>query len=89
MKLQDILYKVSIRSVVGKTDIDVKDIQIDSRKVKKGCVFVAVKGEAADGHQFIDKAIEAGAVAVIAETMPFLANEDVVYVQVENSEAAA
>ena len=65
MRLQDILYKVSIRSVVGKTDIEVKDIQIDSRKVKKGCVFVAVKGVAADGHQFIEKAIESGAVAVI------------------------
>lgn len=89
MKLLDILYKVSIRSVVGKTDIEVKDIQIDSRKVKKGCVFVAVKGVASDGHEFIEKAIEAGAVAVIAETMPFLANEDVVYVQVENSAAAA
>jgi len=89
MKLLDILYKVSIRSVVGKTDIEIKDIQIDSRKVKKGSVFIAVKGVAADGHQFIDKAIESGAVAVIGESMPFLAQEDIVYVQVENSAAAA
>src|SRR6185503_17536871 len=89
MRLQDILYKVSIRSVVGKTDIEIKDIQIDSRKVKKGSVFIAVKGVAADGHQFIDKAIESGAVAVIGESMPFLAQEDIVYVQVENSAAAA
>jgi len=89
MRLQDILYKVSIRSVVGKTDIEVKDIQIDSRKVKKGSVFVAVKGAAADGHQFIDKAIESGAVAVIGEAMPFLAREGIVYVQVENSAIAA
>jgi UDP-N-acetylmuramoyl-L-alanyl-D-glutamate--2,6-diaminopimelate ligase len=89
MRLQDILYKVGIRSVVGKTDIEVKDIQIDSRKVKKGCVFIAVKGAAADGHQFIDKAIESGAVAVIGEIMPLLAKEGIVYVQVENSAAAA
>src|SRR5258706_7512652 len=89
MRLMDILYKVSIRSVAGKTDIEVEDIQIDSRKVKKGSVFIAVKGEAADGHRFIDKAIEAGAVAVIGEAMPFLALEEIVYVQVENSAAAA
>jgi UDP-N-acetylmuramoyl-L-alanyl-D-glutamate--2,6-diaminopimelate ligase len=89
MRLQDILYKVSIRSVVGKTDIEVKDIQIDSRKVKKGCVFVAVKGAAADGHQFIDKAIESGAAAVISETIPLSVKEGIVYVQVENSAAAA
>jgi UDP-N-acetylmuramoyl-L-alanyl-D-glutamate--2,6-diaminopimelate ligase len=89
MRLQDILYKVGIRSVAGKTDIEVKDIQIDSRKVKKGCVFVAVKGVAADGHQFIEKAVESGAVAVICETMPSSTENDVVYVQVENSAAAA
>jgi UDP-N-acetylmuramoyl-L-alanyl-D-glutamate--2,6-diaminopimelate ligase len=89
MRLQDILYKVGIRSVVGKTDIEVKDIQIDSRKVKKGCVFVAVKGAAVDGHQFIEKAVESKAVAVICETMPSETKEGVVYVQVENSAAAA
>jgi len=89
MRLQDILYKVSIRSVVGKTDIEVRDIQIDSRKVKAGCVFVAMKGAAVDGHQFIEKALEAGALAVICETMPSSTKENIVYVQVENSAAAA
>jgi len=89
MRLQDILYKVSIRSVAGKTDIEVKDIQIDSRKVKKGCVFIAVKGAVSDGHQFIEKAIESGAVAIVGEAMPLLAEEGIVYVQVENSAAAA
>jgi UDP-N-acetylmuramoyl-L-alanyl-D-glutamate--2,6-diaminopimelate ligase len=88
MRLQDILYKVSIRSVAGKTDITVKDIQIDSRKVKAGCVFVAVKGVATDGHKFIDKAIESGAIAVVCETMPAATKEGVVYVQVDNSAAA-
>ena len=41
--LSDVLYKVNLRSVNGSTDIAIGDIQIDSRKVKKGCVFVAVK----------------------------------------------
>src|SRR5262245_10520931 len=88
MKLQDILYKVSIRSVAGSTNVEVSDVQIDSRKVKKGCVFIAVKGTAADGHQFIDKAIEAGAATVVCETMPSK-QEGIVYVEVENSAAAA
>jgi UDP-N-acetylmuramoyl-L-alanyl-D-glutamate--2,6-diaminopimelate ligase len=87
--LRDVLYKVAIRTVAGSTDIDVQDIQIDSRKVKPGAVFVAVKGAAADGHQFIDKAIANGAAAVVCETMPASLSENTVYVQAENSAAAA
>ncbi len=89
MLLQDVLYKVAIRSVAGKTGIEIKDVQIDSRKVKDGAVFIAVRGGAADGHQFIDKAITAGAVAVIAEELPAKLLDSVVYVQVENSAIAA
>ncbi len=89
MLLRDVLYKVAIRSVAGSTEIDVNDIQIDSRKVKPGAVFVAVKGVAADGHQFIDKAIDNGAAVVVAEIMPAEKKESVVYVQAENSAAAA
>jgi len=87
--LKDILYKVSIRSVEGSTDVDIKDIQVDSRKIKPGSVFVAVKGVAADGHQFIEKAIESGAVAVVGEILPSARKDGVIYVQVENSAAAA
>jgi UDP-N-acetylmuramoyl-L-alanyl-D-glutamate--2,6-diaminopimelate ligase len=87
--LSDILYKVNIRSVAGSTATEVSDLQIDSRKVKKGAAFIAVKGAASDGHQFIDKAIENGASVVIFEEMPAVQKEDVVYVQVENSAAAA
>lgn len=89
MLLSDILYKVNIRSIAGSTAVEVSDVQIDSRKVKKGAAFVAVKGSAADGHQFIDKAIESGALVVVFEEMPALQKEDIVYVQVENSAAAA
>ncbi|MBN8674930.1 MAG: UDP-N-acetylmuramoyl-L-alanyl-D-glutamate--2,6-diaminopimelate ligase [Chitinophagales bacterium] len=89
MLLRDVLYKVAIRSVAGSTEIDVKDIQIDSRKVKPGAVFVAVKGVAADGHRFIEKAIDNGAAVVVAETMPAEKKEGIVYVQAENSAAAA
>jgi UDP-N-acetylmuramoyl-L-alanyl-D-glutamate--2,6-diaminopimelate ligase len=57
MLLQDVLYKVPIRAVVGKTGIEIKDIQIDSRKIGEAAVFIAVRGGAADGHQFIENAI--------------------------------
>ncbi|HNU15933.1 MAG TPA: Mur ligase domain-containing protein, partial [Chitinophagaceae bacterium] len=80
MLLQDVLYKVAIRSVAGSTSVEVKDVHIDSRKVKKGAAFIAVKGAATDGHQFIEKAIENGAVAVVCEEMPEAINENVVYV---------
>lgn len=89
MLLRDVLYKVAIRSVAGSTEIEVNDIQIDSRKVKPGAVFVAVKGMAADGHQFIEKAIDNGAAVVVAEAMPAEKKDGVVYIQAENSAAAA
>jgi UDP-N-acetylmuramoyl-L-alanyl-D-glutamate--2,6-diaminopimelate ligase len=87
--LQDILYKVSIRSVHGNTIIPVRDLQLDSRKVSAGSVFIAVKGSAVDGHRFIEQVLQQGAVAVICETMPAELKEGVAYVQVENSAAAA
>lgn len=87
--LQDILYKVSIRSVQGSTQVQVDDLQLDSRKVRKGSAFIAIKGANSDGHAFIQTAIEQGAAAVICETLPSDRQEKVTYVQVENSAAAA
>lgn len=87
--LQDILYKVSIRSVQGNLAIEVSDLQIDSRKVKQGSCFIAIKGAAIDGHGFIEKAIELGAVIIVCEVMPSVIKDDVTYVQVEDSAAAA
>lgn len=89
MLLSDILYKVGIRSVAGSTSVEVNDIQIDSRSVKPGSLFIAVKGTAADGHQFIEKAIENGALAIVCEVLPKAINAKVTYVQAENSAVAA
>lgn len=89
MLLSDILYKVSIRAITGSTDVEVNDIQIDSRKIKPGAAFIAVKGAAADGHQFIDNAIENGAAVIVHQESTENKKEGVVYVQVENSAAAA
>ena len=89
MLLQDVLYKVAIRAVSGNTHRDINDLAIDSRNVKKGSVFIAVKGTGRDGHEFIDSAIEKGAVALIVEKLPASMRGDMVYVQVENSAIAA
>jgi UDP-N-acetylmuramoyl-L-alanyl-D-glutamate--2,6-diaminopimelate ligase len=87
--LKDILYKVSLRSVKGNTNTTIKDLQIDSRKVSKGSCFIAIRGTVADGHQFVDTAIENGASAIVCETLPAILNEEVTYIEVENSAAAA
>jgi UDP-N-acetylmuramoyl-L-alanyl-D-glutamate--2,6-diaminopimelate ligase len=87
--LQDILYKVNLRSVHGNLNTIVNDLQIDSRKVNKGSVFIAVKGVSADGHKFIDSVIEKGVAAIVCEVLPEQLKSEIVYVQVENSAAAA
>jgi UDP-N-acetylmuramoyl-L-alanyl-D-glutamate--2,6-diaminopimelate ligase len=87
--LHEVLYKVAIRSISGNTDVEIVDVQSDSRQVKQGCLFVAVKGTATDGHAYIEKAVSAGASAVICEKMPAQKIASVVYVQVENSAIAA
>ncbi|RPD47549.1 UDP-N-acetylmuramoyl-L-alanyl-D-glutamate--2,6-diaminopimelate ligase [Paracnuella aquatica] len=88
-RLSDILYGVHLEAVSGSTDVEVRDVQIDSRAVQSGALFIAVKGVAADGHRFIDGAIEGGAVAVVCEAMPQTLQPQVTYVQVRNSAEAA
>jgi UDP-N-acetylmuramoyl-L-alanyl-D-glutamate--2,6-diaminopimelate ligase len=87
-KLKDILYKVAVKEVYGNTDIDVNNIQFDSRHVQEDDVFVAQKGVTVDGHQFIAKAVLLGAKTVICEFMPDDKNEEVTYIEVEDSNAA-
>lgn len=88
-KLSDILYKVNLVALSGSTGVEVKDVQIDSRRVGQGSAFVAVRGSAADGHQFIAKAVEQGAAVVVCETMPAEISDSVTYVQARNSAEAA
>ncbi len=86
--LQDILYKVHLKEVHGSTDLEVTGIQIDSRKVSKGAVFVAIKGALSNGHDFIGKAIELGASVIVCEELPALFSDGVTYLQVANSNQA-
>jgi UDP-N-acetylmuramoyl-L-alanyl-D-glutamate--2,6-diaminopimelate ligase len=84
--LQDILFGVSLREVVGSTQLSIKDIQIDSRKVQEGSVFVAIRGIQADGHEFIATAIQKGAIAIVCEKLPHSLQEGVVFIVVSNAQ---
>src|SRR5579871_6437444 len=87
--LQDILYKVSIRSVRGERDRDVTALVTDSRQASPGSLFIAQRGTHIDGHQFIPAVIAAGATVIVAETLPETLQDNITYVQVEDSLAAA
>ncbi len=89
MKLNDLLKNIKPLNIVGNTDKDIKGINIDSRKIEQGHLFVAMKGTQTDGHKFIEKAIELGASAVLLEDMPGETTEkDVTYIQVKSTEDA-
>jgi UDP-N-acetylmuramoyl-L-alanyl-D-glutamate--2,6-diaminopimelate ligase len=86
--LKDILYKVTINAVVGSTIVDVPMIDFDSRKIKKGGLFVAIRGLVSDGHDFIDKAIENGAKSIVCESLPDNFIDGITYVEVDDSSKA-
>ncbi len=86
--LSDILYKTRLDEVVGSTNLAISSVTFDSRKVKKDSLFIATRGTAVDGHKFIDKAIESGAVAIVCEELPLVQKENITYVKVLDSSAA-
>ena len=88
MKLSETLKTIKTVNIIGSTDIDLTGINIDSRRIKAGHLFVAMKGTQVDGHRFIEKAIELGAIAVLLEDMPDSLHEGVTYIQVASTEDA-
>ena len=88
MILKDILYKVTLNAVVGSTNLSVKHMDFDSRNISEHDVFVAIKGTVSNGHEFIDIAIEQGAIAIVCETLPENIKQGITYVQVESSSKA-
>ncbi len=86
--LKDILYRSRIREVVGTTNLAIEQVCFDSREVAKFSVFVAVNGTVVNGHHYIDKAIEQGAVAIVCESLPKQLQENVTYIKVGNSAEA-
>ena len=88
MLLRDIIGHDSITGITGSTDIEINRIQFDSRRVKPGNLFFAVRGTTSDGHAFIDAAIANGASAVVCEQLPTDIEEGITFVTVVNSSVA-
>ena len=91
MKLSELLKHVKPIAVVGDSEVEITGVNIDSRRIENGHLFVAIKGTQTDGHRFIPKAIELGAKAVLCEDLPdvnVIGNSDVTYVQVASTEEA-
>lgn len=88
MILSDLLQNILLKGNIGNTEISVTSIQFDSRKIESGSAFVATRGTATDGHDYIAMAIEKGATAIVCETYPTKKTEGVTYVLVENSSDA-
>lgn len=87
-QLKDILYKVSLDKVVGSTAVPIGELQFDSRRISLNDVFVAIVGTASNGHDFIKKAADKGAIAIVCEKIPEQLINGITYVQVPDTKAA-
>ena len=86
--LKDILYRVTINRVIGSTSVAINNIEFDSRKIEFNDVFVAIKGVLSDGHNYIEKASDLGALVIICEKIPDKIINGITYVEVDNSNLA-
>jgi len=85
ISLKNILSQIETRQIIGDVEILLKGLAIDSRMVQNDWLFIATRGTLSDGHLFIDKAIELGATVIVCENLPPVINENIVYVQVQNT----
>ena len=88
MKLSEIISNLKVLQTIGDTERNIEGINIDSRLIKENHLFVAIKGTVADGHNYINKAVELGAKAILCEDIPAEKTEGITYIQVESSEDA-
>ena len=88
MELSKLLKNTEPIAIEGEVTVDITGVNIDSRRIQPGHLFVAIKGTQVDGHSFIKKAEDLGAVAVLCEDMPAEKKEGVTYVQVPSTEDA-
>lgn len=88
MNLRDLIYGVNLEAVVGNTGIMVSQLEFDSRKVSLNDCFVAIKGTLSDGHDYIEKAVNQGALAVVCEKLPETIINGITYIQVDDSQKA-
>lgn len=85
MKLSELLKAIQPVQIIGSTEKDITGVNIDSRLVAAGHLFMAMRGTQTDGHAYIPTAIEKGAIAVLCEDMPEETNPDVTYIQVKTA----
>ncbi len=83
--LKEIVNQIRIAEILGSEDIGIDQLEFDSRKVHPGSLFIAVKGLNTDGHQYIQQAIQKGAIAILCENIPSKINETVTYIRVADS----
>ncbi len=88
MKLSELLKTIKPLSIEGSAEVEITGVDIDSRRIAPGHLFVAIKGTQTDGHAYIAKATELGAAAVLCEELPAEVKEGVTYVTVESTESA-
>ncbi|MCD8288376.1 MAG: UDP-N-acetylmuramoyl-L-alanyl-D-glutamate--2,6-diaminopimelate ligase [Prevotella sp.] len=88
MKLSDLIKDIPAVRITGNSDVEITGVNIDSRRIDEGHLFVAVKGTQTDGHKFISAAIEKGAVAVLCEQLPEDVRDDITYIETSSTEAA-
>ena len=86
MKLKELLASIRPLDIIGDAEADITGVNIDSRRIENGHLFVAMKGTQVDGHRFIPKAIELGARAVLCEDVPEETQSGVTYIKVESTE---
>ena len=89
MTLKELINNISPLKVTGSVDKEITGVDIDSRRVGQGHLFIAMRGTQTDGHAYIGKAVGQGAAAVLCEDMPEDAAEGVTYVQVKSTEDVA
>jgi UDP-N-acetylmuramoyl-L-alanyl-D-glutamate--2,6-diaminopimelate ligase len=87
MRLNELLKNVEVLNTLGDVDVEITGVNIDSRRIEAGHLFVAIPGTQTDGHKFIPKAIEQGAVAVLCENLPDNRESGVTYIVVESTES--
>ena len=87
MKLIELLKNVKVLNALGDTGVEITGVNIDSRRIEAGHLFVAIPGTQTDGHKYIPKAIELGAAAILCEQMPEEQVDGVTYVAVESTES--
>ena len=85
MKIKDIIVNCNLLELIGDKDVDIAKVSFDSRDVEPGTMFFAVRGTQTDGHDYIDKALEQGAVAIVCEKLPKTLKEGVTYIRVDDS----